>query len=151
MLLQSYLRSWVGFEPGHRYDFYLSAISYGIETTVTDFGKLTPFGHEFSPQATIYSASARHLVWLSRPWNFPENIEPTVVTQIWPADETFPTDYAIYWSPAKENSHQVSYLNTSLRGQTVHWIVIHFSACMSIEFKDKSFNMLKFCRIDQMK
>ena len=91
------------------YDYYVQAISYGVETPLNGFYiKLTPFHDIYSPEAPYYPASSRTLVWLTRLWEFPENIQPTIITHTWPADDIFPTDSAIYWSPAKENSHQVS-------------------------------------------
>ena len=39
----------------------------------------------------------------------------------------------------------------ALRGQTVHWIGAQFCVCMFLESRDKSLNMLKFCRNDQRK
>ena len=40
---------------------------------------------------------------------------------------------------------------TTLRGQTVHWIGAQFSVYRSLESRDKSLNMLKFCRNLQRK
>ena len=36
----------------------------------------------------------------------------------------------------------------SLRGQTVHWTGAQFCVCMFLDSRDKSLNMLKFCRND---
>ena len=38
-----------------------------------------------------------------------------------------------------------------LRGQTEHWIGAQFCVCMFLDSRDKSLNMLKFCRNDQRK
>ncbi|XP_063720278.1 uncharacterized protein LOC134846814 [Symsagittifera roscoffensis] len=120
------------FEPGHMYDYYVQAISYGVETPLNGFYiKLTPFHDIYSPEAPYYPASTRTLVWLTRLWEFPENIQPTIITHTWPADDIFPTDSAIYWSPAKENSHQVFKLEASyphiqpvLELDTFYWFVL---------------------------
>ena len=37
------------------------------------------------------------------------------------------------------------------RGQTVHWLGAQFCVCMFLDSRDKSLNMLKFCRNDQRK
>ena len=41
--------------------------------------------------------------------------------------------------------------NLTLRGQIVHWIGAQFYVCMFLDSRDKSLNMLKFCRNDQRK
>ena len=37
----------------------------------------------------------------------------------------------------------------SLRSQTVHWIGAQLCVCMFLDSRDKSLNMVKFCRNDQ--
>ena len=41
--------------------------------------------------------------------------------------------------------------NAPLRGQTVNWLGAYYCVCMFLDSRDKSFNMLKFCRNDQRK
>ena len=50
--------------------------------------------------------------------------------------------------------HCVTYdpeIYISLRGQTVLWIGAQFCVCMFLDSRDKSLNVLKFCRSDQRK
>ena len=40
---------------------------------------------------------------------------------------------------------------STLRGQIVHWISAQLCVCMFLDSRDKSLNILKFCRNDQRK
>ena len=44
-----------------------------------------------------------------------------------------------------------NYERTSLRGQTVHWIGALVCVFKILDFRDKSLNMLKFCRKKEMR
>ena len=54
----------------------------------------------------------------------------------------------ILWEKVK-NIFQGGSKKTALQGQTVHWIGAQFRVCMFMDSRDKSLNMLKFCRNDQ--
>ena len=47
------------------------------------------------------------------------------------------------------NNFSFSYFSFTLRDQTVRWIGAHFCVCMFLDCRDKSLNMLKFCRNNQ--